>query len=275
MKSWEIETLTPDSLREYRNRNKEKDYLLVDVRQPWEYENGHIPGATLIPAGEMESRLYELPADRDLIFYCHVGGRSQAAAALAAEGEVSRKKIYNLMGGIMGWNEKVITDYPKVEIFDKTQGLSDLLITVINLEKGALRFYETVQKAAPAQIADVFMDLAKAERAHARTVYGYWEKTQTDMSPPPFDELFESVKGEVLEGGMPLSDAMSQLHSLKGSFCLNLLEMALDIEYSAFDLYRTAAESADDPGAREAFFTIAQAEKAHMRILMAEIPKCG
>ncbi len=61
--------LSADELRAYLQNNREEDYLLVDVRQPREYSQGHIPGARLLPLGELSARLSELPLDRDIIFY--------------------------------------------------------------------------------------------------------------------------------------------------------------------------------------------------------------
>ena len=89
MDNLEYETLTADEFREYLESKDENDYLLIDVRQESEYELAHIPGARLMPLAEVESRLFSLPTDRDLVFYCHNGGRSQWAASLAGEGEIS------------------------------------------------------------------------------------------------------------------------------------------------------------------------------------------
>jgi len=65
----EFTNVTADELREYMRTHKEEDYLLVDVRNPKEYGKGHIPGAYLLPVGELSARLSELPLDRDIIFY--------------------------------------------------------------------------------------------------------------------------------------------------------------------------------------------------------------
>jgi rhodanese-related sulfurtransferase len=91
MDNLEFDNLTAKELKKYRETQPEKHYLLIDVRQPSEYEQGHIPGARLMPLPEVESGLFSLPSDRDLIFYCQNGGRSQWAASLAGEGEVSQK----------------------------------------------------------------------------------------------------------------------------------------------------------------------------------------
>ena len=69
MGSEEFRNITADELREYMRTHQEKDYLLVDVRKPREYSQGHIPGAYLLPVSELSARLSELPLDRDIIFY--------------------------------------------------------------------------------------------------------------------------------------------------------------------------------------------------------------
>lgn len=80
----------PDELEEFRAKTRERNYLLVDVRQPLEYANGHIPGAQLIPLPEIEKRLEELDGDKNLILYCRTGGRSAVAAALIKDAAPAR-----------------------------------------------------------------------------------------------------------------------------------------------------------------------------------------
>ena len=65
----EYENITADALRSYISSHHERDYLLVDVRQLKEYVQEHIPGANLIPLGELSARMTELPTDRDIVFY--------------------------------------------------------------------------------------------------------------------------------------------------------------------------------------------------------------
>ena len=67
---------------------------------------------------------------------------------------------------------------------------------------------------------------------------------------------------------------MQRLASIEGDTCMNLIELALDIEYSAFDLYRSMADRTDEQKAKRAFLVIAQAEKGHMRALTQAIEFC-
>ena len=75
--------------------------VIVDVREPWEFLSGHIPGALLIPLGELSSRLAELDPARPTAVVCASGNRSQSAAALL--GQRGFQKVYNLANGMYGW----------------------------------------------------------------------------------------------------------------------------------------------------------------------------
>ena len=64
-----VSTWPADKVREFLREKKPQEYNLVDVRQPAEYEQGHLPGARLIPVGELEGRLHELDRNKPTIAY--------------------------------------------------------------------------------------------------------------------------------------------------------------------------------------------------------------
>ncbi|GAC1337424.1 MAG: hypothetical protein NVSMB29_01770 [Candidatus Dormibacteria bacterium] len=75
--------------------------VLIDVREPWEYEEQHLPGARLIPLGELPDRIAEVPADRDVYVHCRMGGRSSRAVSyLRSQG---RNRVHNVHGGLEAW----------------------------------------------------------------------------------------------------------------------------------------------------------------------------
>ena len=264
-------------LQTYMNSHHEQDYLLIDVRQPVEYEQRHIPGATLMPLPEFESRLFDLPADRDLIFYCKVGSRSQMAVMLAEEGEVTEKPIYHLKGGIHTFSGRTLADFPKLRVFDSAGDFRDLLFTAMNMERGAERFYEQVrQRYGDQAIAKIFDQLARVETAHARILYDVYKKSFEQAAPEPFDSLYENLSGDIMEGGQSVSEMIAKLEAIEGDVCTGLMELALNIEYSAYDLYRSAATRKDtDTATAGLFMDIAQAEKSHMRMIAHALAECG
>ena len=79
------------------------DVLFVDVREQGEYDTGHIPGITLIPMGEVQNRLAEIPKDKTVIVSCQSGGRSsQVAKFLRDQGFAN---IHDLQGGFAAWQQ--------------------------------------------------------------------------------------------------------------------------------------------------------------------------
>lgn len=74
---------------------------IVDVREPWEYKQGHVPGAILMPLGQLASRLTELDPEHPVAVICASGNRSQSAAALL--GQKGFKTVYNVLGGTGAW----------------------------------------------------------------------------------------------------------------------------------------------------------------------------
>jgi len=82
-----------------------KGAAIIDVREPWEFENGHIEGALLIPLQSLPERVAEVPADRPVIINCHHGGRSMRAVQfLRGQGH---NHIANLQGGIDRWSQEI------------------------------------------------------------------------------------------------------------------------------------------------------------------------
>ncbi len=65
----DVPSWTPDRIREFLSGKDHAEYNLVDVRQPAEYEQGHLPGASLIPLGELSSRISEIDRTKPTIVY--------------------------------------------------------------------------------------------------------------------------------------------------------------------------------------------------------------
>ena len=85
-------------------------HVLIDVREQNEYDFANI-GGTLIPLGQVASRIDEIPAEGDVVIHCRSGGRSgQAVAMLMAAG---RTNVRNLVGGITAWSDRIDPSVPK------------------------------------------------------------------------------------------------------------------------------------------------------------------
>lgn len=94
-----VPEITPRALAERLARND--DFVLLDVREPHEWEQARIPAARLVPLGMLVAEIPALPRDRDIVVHCHAGGRSaNAVRQLHAAGFT---RVWNLAGGIARW----------------------------------------------------------------------------------------------------------------------------------------------------------------------------
>jgi adenylyltransferase/sulfurtransferase len=94
-----------------RRRDAGEPLLLVDVREPQEYEIARIDGATLIPLGQLPDRLSELKNDAELVVHCHSGMRSARAVAFLRQHGFPQ--AVNLAGGIDAWSERIDPTVPQ------------------------------------------------------------------------------------------------------------------------------------------------------------------
>lgn len=116
-----IRELSADDLDEMRDARNE--LLIVDVREPQEYADGHIEGAILVPRGTLEGAAdpgYKkrhpvlcTAQRRPIVVYCESGGRSAMAAHTLQE--MGFEEVYNLAGGVEVWEAE---DYPLVKSED-------------------------------------------------------------------------------------------------------------------------------------------------------------
>ena len=81
--------------------SQEPEVLLIDVREPREYRNGHIPQATLLPIRQIPEEGRYLPADRPIVLVCRSGRRSRLAACILQD--MGYTDVYALRGGMLAW----------------------------------------------------------------------------------------------------------------------------------------------------------------------------
>lgn len=284
-----VRAISPEELRKFMAEREEGTYTLVDVRQPQEYRQEHLPGAQLIPVPELEARLGELPAEQDLVFYCKSGARSAAASLIAQDSGLIRGGIMHLDGGILAWEGGSVGSLPRVEVFAGVRSASELLMKALELEKAAHTMYTMVRSSSQrAALCDLMDALIGVEEAHARMVYRYLNRYWTDDSGelPPFEVLFDTLQGRVLEGGLTVDELEPWIRGAIQGECVELADLALEVELNAYDLYRTLARQAAATNgafglgadAELIFLDLASQEKHHARLIMSrmaafEVPK--
>lgn len=84
---------------------RQQGAVIVDVREAWEFEQGHIEGALLIPLQSLPERASEVPSDAPVVINCHHGGRSMRAVQFLRGQGISN--VTNLQGGLDRWSLEI------------------------------------------------------------------------------------------------------------------------------------------------------------------------
>ncbi len=100
-----MEQLSVQALADWLADGDRQAPVLLDVREPWEYEHGHVRGSLHMPMHTVPLRLNELQPDTPVVCICHHGGRSmQVAAFLQGRGF---SQVFNLVGGMDQWSQAI------------------------------------------------------------------------------------------------------------------------------------------------------------------------
>jgi sulfur-carrier protein adenylyltransferase/sulfurtransferase len=245
--------------REYLAGHRGDTFTLLDVRQPKEYREQHIPGSHLIPLPQLSERMSELPLDRPTIVYCAIGGRSEVAARfLASRGF---QEVYNLAGGIKAWRGETVASPVgwHLPLLEANGGFERLARLARQLEEGLGRLYaDLAERAEDKKVAALLTELAGWEVGH--------EKRVTELAVQagvPESALEVEATARVIEGGFDpeafVADNAEQLGSRRG-----ILELAMMVEAHALDLYLLFAQAVKDEAARSLLYAVADEEKGHL-----------
>jgi adenylyltransferase/sulfurtransferase len=104
----QVPEIQPQELK--RRLDAGDDIFVLDVREPHEYQICNL-GGHLIPLGDLPSRIHELDTSREIVAHCKMGGRSAKAVEFLRQ--AGFKKVWNLVGGITAWSDKVDPKVPK------------------------------------------------------------------------------------------------------------------------------------------------------------------
>jgi adenylyltransferase/sulfurtransferase len=87
-----------------------KPFVLLDVREPSEYEVARLPGSVLIPLGELPARVHELDPAAETIIHCKAGGRSAKALQFLLDSGFAN--VCHVQGGINAWSREIDPSVP-------------------------------------------------------------------------------------------------------------------------------------------------------------------
>ena len=103
--------ITPQLLQQWLADTGRKPPVLLDVREPWEYQTCRIEGSTLAPMNTIPARVQELDPDTETVVICHHGARSFQVALFLERNGFSN--LYNLQGGVNAWADQVEPAMPR------------------------------------------------------------------------------------------------------------------------------------------------------------------
>jgi rhodanese-related sulfurtransferase/rubrerythrin len=260
-----VKSIDSDEAKKFMAEHEEGSYILLDVRQPGEYQADHIPGAKLIPLPGLKDGLSQLDSQKPIIAYCAVGGRSLAAAQLLSG--LGFEKVYNLQGGIKAWQgQKAVGPRGlNLELVRGDETAPEIIALAYGMEMGLGIFYrDMIEKSADPELRELLSKLADIETRHKKKLLDLLAEID---SPVKDTEAYEAdIRPNILEGGFQLNDFMKKNESFLRSV-QDVLELAMMLETQALDLYLRFAEKSTNTQTRDALFTIADEEKAHLNSL--------
>ncbi|HRP22933.1 rhodanese-like domain-containing protein [Thauera sp.] len=103
--------ISPTQLAQRLQDPQQPAPVLLDVREPWEFQICHIDGSLPMPMSSVPARVAELDRDAEIVVVCHHGGRSaQVCMFLEHQGFT---RVINLAGGVAGWAAQVDPRMPQ------------------------------------------------------------------------------------------------------------------------------------------------------------------
>ena len=257
------EEISVTSAREFIEATPQTSYQLVDVRQPKEYQEHHIPGALLIPLNELKERVEELAEDLPTIVYCRSGVRSKAGCQILKESNFSQ--LQNLTGGILQWNGATAFGGEEFGLdFFLQNSYSSSLEMAYHLEKGLQQFYNVL--STNNDISDIkilLTQMAQMEDGHMTTLI-----SQAKTAGITIDTTLPEAS--VLEGGQ-------SAQQLQAAFGDNLttkeavIQLAMMFEAQAWDLYSRLSRKSDTATDQTFYLKMAKEEQKHLDKLSREL----
>ncbi|MEW6500859.1 MAG: rhodanese-like domain-containing protein [Thermodesulfobacteriota bacterium] len=261
-----VRDLNAAEAKSYMDGRASREYELLDVRQPKEYEAGHLPGARLIPIRELPDRLHELDKGKPLLVYCAVGGRSKAAAQLLAGRDF--QEVYNLSGGIKAWQGGQATgpESAGLELFAGDMEYGDAVALAYAMEDGLQRFYrELAEQAGNPEEKELYERLASFEAGHKARLDEAYRARHGGAAIP-------ARESGIMEGGQRLEEFLARVKGLLRSR-RDIVELAMALETQALDLYGRMARKSEGAGSRDFFLGMADEEKQHLGYLAGEFDR--
>ncbi len=254
--------ITAEQARDYIRSRPAGTLQLIDVRQPREYEEGHIPGAILIPLNELPRRIGEIDRERETIVYCRSGVRSTAACQILGDNRMPH--VLNLRGGILQWQGHRVAGEEDRGLEYFLQGdFSSAFKMAYHMEKGLKQVYLVMaDRATEAASRELLQYMARLEDGHMARLRSRYSMKAADLP--------EEEAADLAEGGMAARDLAESFAAHLGSR-EEIIELAMRLEAQALDLYSRLARRHSEPALQSFFLQMAGEEQGHLDRLAREM----
>ena len=180
------------------------------------------------------------------------------------------KHIYSMEGGIRAWKGMVAHGVPEAGMayFSPAADAEEIVGLAWALEEGSKFFYQGVADhfSNDKEAQEMFTWLVSAEKSHEKHLLETYEKLTGKK--PDFVKLrsrfSDSLDGSVMEGGIPVKEALTWIKDKKVS---ESLELAIAMEVNAFDLYVKMSRAIEDKQAKQIFEKLSEEEQVHLQKL--------
>jgi rhodanese-related sulfurtransferase len=223
-----VKSLDADQARNYMENRDIDELTILDVRQPNEYESGHISGSKLIPLPDLTERIHEIDPKKPTVVYCGIGGRSRIAAQMLAGNGF--ENVYNISGGFKTWKGKAAVGKEDLglELFTGDESPEKTLVVAYSLEAGLREFYSSmIPQVKNTDAQNIFQKLSEIEIKHQDRIFN--EYIRLSRKPLSREAFEENMVHTAVEGGLT-TEEYTNLFQPDWESLSDIIELAMSIE---------------------------------------------
>ena len=258
-----VKSVSPDEVRTIIKEKSTDEYCLLDVRQPGEYEQGHIPGARLVPLAELQSNLDKIQPDRMTIVYCRSGNRSRSGVGILNGAGLD--DVYNMDGGILAYNGLIAAGPPEAGVFCFPDNMTpeELIAMSWYIEDGSQRYLESVKNLTQDQdVQVIFTSLIDHKIAHKGSLSQLFQKISEQTAGDDFPtSVLQKPPHDVMAGCVSVPEAVKWSENKSIS---DILDLLMALEANTFDLYLKLGRQVESDRARSVFMELSEEEARHL-----------
>lgn len=267
-----VKSISPDEVREVIKNKGADEYCLLDVRQPGEYEQGHLPGAKLIPLSELKFNLDKIRPDRKTIVYCRSGNRSRSAVGILNGAGLD--DVLNMERGILGYRGTQAAGPPEAGVFCFPDNMApeQLAAMAWYIEDGSQRFFEAVmEKTQGAEEKDVISRLIDQKITHKESLFHLFKKISGSTADDSFPaDILPMPPHDVMAGCVSVPDAVAWS---KDKQITDILDVLMALEANTLDLYLKLGRQVASERARSVFVELSDEQVRHLEQLGSILEK--